>query len=713
MNLTTSGTLRGNEIWSGSITLEGNITVPSGVKLTIKSGTSINFNGYYILSTGGHLMFESPLASSTTFSGTYYFDGSLSVGNGVTLTIAPNSNIFFNSGTSLIINGTINADGSNGQISFNSTGSSKWGGIRLESTASPNSVIKYCNINNANQGIYVGLGFYWPSNFPTIEYNIIENCNDGIYLYDAMGSETKPLRYNNIYSCINGIRIEGISSIGEQKYTWITDNNLNLNENGLVVRYSHPRIFRNTITCNTDFGIKIENYSAPKLAYTIFGGSGYNRISDNSNVNLYTNNHINIWAGQHNEVNEGRYGGYNTFGSTSDAQNPWVPYFIRSFNYSTVMVNYCYFGSSPPVSWKVYRDETSSIDYSMYLSWDPAPGSSCDQFASMPLSSSFYISEEKSLGTNVSTSQMENRISSFATKGIKRNITSVLLYFGMHHILEGNLDSAALVFDNLINTYPDSLEAVFALDLLLRILVEQNSDSLFTYLTNLENNFGENEERNSFNLYKTSLPVLAGLHFANKDYTSALAVYDKILNEFINSEDAKYALYNKFLYFINNENNYYKAKEIYNQLADNYSEDQILVDALILLGEDPNYILNNIKLNIDKLAKEDLEQIQKSDVDDLIVREFRLEQNYPNPFNPSTTFQYQTPIDGTVKLSVYDVLGREVTEIVNTYQSKGIYRVIFNFQDNKLSSGVYYYRINFNGTDGKNFRDVKKMVILK
>jgi hypothetical protein len=75
-----------------------------------------------------------------------------------------------------------------------------------------------------------------------------------------------------------------------------------------------------------------------------------------------------------------------------------------------------------------------------------------------------------------------------------------------------------------------------------------------------------------------------------------------------------------------------------------------------------------------------------------------LEQNCPNPFNPSTTIQYtvaggrgQGSGVSNVRLSIYDVLGREVATLVNTRQAPGTYEV--KFDGSRLASGVYYYRL--------------------
>ncbi len=85
---------------------------------------------------------------------------------------------------------------------------------------------------------------------------------------------------------------------------------------------------------------------------------------------------------------------------------------------------------------------------------------------------------------------------------------------------------------------------------------------------------------------------------------------------------------------------------------------------------------------------------------------FELFQNYPNPFNPSTEISYQLSAVNYVTLKIYDVLGREIETLVNTFQKIGKY--VVQFDASKLSSGVYFYRL----TAG-NYSAVKKMVLLK
>ncbi|MBN2570856.1 MAG: T9SS type A sorting domain-containing protein [Ignavibacteriales bacterium] len=89
-----------------------------------------------------------------------------------------------------------------------------------------------------------------------------------------------------------------------------------------------------------------------------------------------------------------------------------------------------------------------------------------------------------------------------------------------------------------------------------------------------------------------------------------------------------------------------------------------------------------------------------------IPLEYSLEQNYPNPFNPTTTIKYQIPEAGLVSLKIFDMLGKEIEEIVNQFQPAGTYS--FNFDANNLASGIYFYKIEAN-----NFVSVKKMILIK
>jgi hypothetical protein len=95
----------------------------------------------------------------------------------------------------------------------------------------------------------------------------------------------------------------------------------------------------------------------------------------------------------------------------------------------------------------------------------------------------------------------------------------------------------------------------------------------------------------------------------------------------------------------------------------------------------------------------------------LLPETFALHQNYPNPFNPVTTLRYDLPIDELVTITVYDMLGNVVNNIVNANQSSGYKSVQWNATNNQgqqVSAGVYLYSI-----EAGQFRQTKKMILLK
>jgi hypothetical protein len=119
----------------------------------------------------------------------------------------------------------------------------------------------------------------------------------------------------------------------------------------------------------------------------------------------------------------------------------------------------------------------------------------------------------------------------------------------------------------------------------------------------------------------------------------------------------------------------------------------------IVITDNANYDPNAV------LGKEEIADAEET-TEYVIPEQYSLEQNYPNPFNPSTTIRYNIPSGEMVKLIIYDVLGNEVSVLVNEYRDAGQYEVSFNASN--LASGVYYYSIKTGS-----FNQVKKMMLLK
>ncbi len=89
---------------------------------------------------------------------------------------------------------------------------------------------------------------------------------------------------------------------------------------------------------------------------------------------------------------------------------------------------------------------------------------------------------------------------------------------------------------------------------------------------------------------------------------------------------------------------------------------------------------------------------------------FSLSQNYPNPFNPVTNIKFDLPSNGFVTLKVFNMLGEEVSSLVNQNMTVGTYKV--DFDGANLSSGAYFYKLTVNNSNGS-YTDVKKMILVK
>jgi hypothetical protein len=93
---------------------------------------------------------------------------------------------------------------------------------------------------------------------------------------------------------------------------------------------------------------------------------------------------------------------------------------------------------------------------------------------------------------------------------------------------------------------------------------------------------------------------------------------------------------------------------------------------------------------------------------ELFTAQFYLEQNYPNPFNPKTIISYQVSVTGNVKITIYNVLGKEIATLINEEKPAGEYKIEFNAEKYKLSSGTYFYKLKTSKGEIS-----KKMIYLK
>ena len=90
---------------------------------------------------------------------------------------------------------------------------------------------------------------------------------------------------------------------------------------------------------------------------------------------------------------------------------------------------------------------------------------------------------------------------------------------------------------------------------------------------------------------------------------------------------------------------------------------------------------------------------------------YELSQNYPNPFNPITNIKYSIPKNSIVSLTIYDILGRQIIQLIDKEISAGAHNILWDGKNNTgefVSTGIYYYKL-----EADNFVKTRKMILLK
>jgi hypothetical protein len=128
--------------------------------------------------------------------------------------------------------------------------------------------------------------------------------------------------------------------------------------------------------------------------------------------------------------------------------------------------------------------------------------------------------------------------------------------------------------------------------------------------------------------------------------------------------------------------------------------------------QDSGYIIGGTMLNVESFEKDIFLMKTRPDLSDapmihpVTVEGFALHQNFPNPFNASTRITFKLPTTSPVSLKVYDLLGREVANLMDGMRTPGHYSI--SFDGSNLPSGIYIYRI-----ETGSLREAKKMILLK
>ncbi len=647
---------------------------------------------------GVSFLYGGKLTENTTLSYTdNYFNWDIEVLSGKTFTIPPGANITFNNSASLNIDGALVAQGTPASgiaFDFNSPNSSAQNGIVINynSTAS----ISYATISNA----YRGIKLIPSSSSSTIQNNAILDCYDGIGI--EYGGKDADLTISNntiqdnthygisMTSAISGMNSEpsianntitGSGSHGIYLYNIgnlcsITGNSLNYNTGtGIAMYYSSPLITGNEINNNYN-GVGCANSSTPSFGNSSY--SGNNNIHDNYR-GVYSLTSSSPFLGQ--EVPQ-IVGGNNIIANNSFKN-------LQAEDNGTILAEHNWWGADPPDANKIAALSGSTIDYDPWLDSPPslrlAGGNT-----SIYTSSNTDVQMSVRNGTNGIIRATAGLQSGQELSGFNPNWSIIYkLLYAKKLVDDKQNENAQKILKDIILNNPDSSLSSYALSLLWEASRKDNPDTLKSFVSYI---FEKNKDIDTYGL--------ASIIRAFYDKGNKVVDLDETAAKYTSPSIKKMAIFGKFLYYMNEAKDTKAAEKVLADIDKRYPNSGISEDAHIQLGDSDNMIAKSGILET------------RNKVLSSSPKDYALSQNYPNPFNPTTTISYQIPKKGLVNLNVYDLLGREVANVVSGVKDAGYYNASFNGQN--LSSGVYIYRLMVKPFDGSSeYTSTKKLMLLK
>jgi len=660
--------------WSDSVATNPRTVVPT---------TNIVLNAVYIQQT-----VSGTISSSTAWSGTINVIGDVIVANGVTLTINPGTIIrikptyyyydeeteeYFTYSTNMVCNGKLLVNGSaTSPVLFTSSeGTSGWGTISLNQSGANGSTISYAKIQYGTQ-----IDVLYASNV-TIQYSTITdysghainfNGSSGSVLYDT-------IRSSNIY---HGI-------INQFSYLTCTGNvvkKTGSSRNGVGIFFgggSHGNVLQNDVR-GWNWGI-CGIWGANASSY--LGDNWYNAERNNRVTNcdyglmVYHSSSVNFgdddpspcWK---NSVYGNTYNAsvgisYPQYGSTLHALDTW-------------------WGCAPPDESKFRVGYNSWFNYEAYYPEDP--------WGVTPLPSVVIAGnglEQSSISTSILTDGTVGQNSAPASENKK--VTSSTKYRAGIELLRQHRYAKAKEFFKayLSRNRNDVLAHVH----LYNCYSDETAQEILQYFESLPNTASPDLKM-----------LLSYLYLKQGNVELAKRINNTIIVQNKNTELAIHSKLNNFYIALYNENNVREAAAI---LKEALQEPKLSTPNELLLAEaslksyvDPKTgkMRNNQEQQKDK-AKPPSQAVQST-----------LIGSYPNPFNPTTSINYQLSAISKVSLKVYDMLGREVVDLVNAVKETGYYNATFNASG--LASGIYFVRLNVIPQDGsKSVVQTMKMLLLK
>ncbi len=476
------------------------------------------------------------------------------------------------------------------------------------------------------------------------------NKNNGIKL--ERSSTTNELTYCKITNAYHGIEIDSVTPTIEYNRIYGNyDGMYLLNSDYEFTTYEGTKIWHNTIHNNTDAGIRLIE-SSPWIAG--------NDISGN-------------WAGVRCLVSSGAY-----FGEVGEPGCNGIAgniYGVYSWG-SNVLLGV---ESEPIVAGfnTIYNTQYDLIaDHGSYIEAEYNCFPDFDESKFLRLDSSMIDASLEpncmQIGWKVATNN-GTPVKMLGKGTIPIEGENNLLKKAWKYFLAGKKYSARELCKEIITTNHNSKTAPLALDLLITTF-SKSKDSIKLYLNSITSN---NPQGYLFAYTKLKLADLVKDNYISK--------IDNVISTYSNTGINELALFKKFIYFFFEMKDKNQAIQVSQQMTSSIPNSELTKEVKSLLG---NSVLPKKEENTTSVPKE------------------YFLGNYPNPFNPVTTIRYSLPKAEKVNISVYDILGRKVKELVNEEKEAGRYEIQFNA--NNLASGCYFYRIIT-----KDFVKTMKMLMLK
>lgn len=759
---TTSGALSSDENWWDSVTLTGNVTVPAGITLTIKTGTTVNLNGYYIKSTGGTIVRESSVTfvpedicvkSGSTLKGqystiksavdnassgqtvypasdSYTITENITIPTGVTLSLASSTTLNF-SGASYI---TVNSGGSvvaDDQYYTSITFDPSDRGVRYSGTMSVNNKwgfpVLVTSALTVPSGVTLNIIGGTTVTFVNGANNKLEILAGGHI--NAEGRDFAPIIFTSqtpAYYGWKGVYAYGSDNLFYQCQFEYATYGLKL--------YGTPNQASDNIVGSCSFehnfwGLYIENNDDPNVNSCHNIANNYYGITLNNNdwAWIYNNwifsncdegvfsyldnevrfreclmkeNEVGVYSDDDNHIDFSWEDGYGGGNSIHDNNSYGVR--IEDYNGEWAALDWIDHSQLPNSVYDNDVDDEGDEDVWAYNAGKIMYASEVYWGDNVPNDSyNCYLGYEPNHPANYTVDNSDPLASDYT--GLQKKIAVDFTSFSV---------SDSTIGDNSNGRYGEIDEEKLKED------IESNLDSekgvaLLTKLYHYNHLKAQTAESRSL-VITDLVQYLEMLYTNNKnsmvgEKTLPLLVSGKMQQD---KYEESITLCKEGLIFLDNDD----WRRLVERLiwlyihTEKYDEaGEVLADLKSQYKNDRKKIIAFLENKLlDALQMSQLPELQKKSLTEKYIMpvDFELERNYPNPFNPMTKIRYRIPEESKVILKIFDSLGREVAKLVDEYQGVGYYQI--NWDARGLPSGIYLYQMRASG-----FQKTRKMLLVK